>query len=151
MTNTIHSSFGIAEQRKVPVKEAQGNIMGKDDFLRILITQLQNQDPLNPMEDKEFIAQMANFSSLEQMTNMNNTLESYITSQQNNALVQNSELIGRKVTWEREVDVDEHRTQTVAEQHEVLSVKQEKDGTIRVLLDNNRWVTNKQIFEIHGQ
>ncbi|MFC5712143.1 flagellar hook assembly protein FlgD [Thalassorhabdus alkalitolerans] len=151
MTNTIHSSFGIAEQHNVPVKEAQGNIMGKDDFLKILITQLQNQDPLNPMEDKEFIAQMANFSSLEQMTNMNKTLERFITSQQSSALVQNSELIGRKVTWEREVEVDEHRTQTVTEQHGVLSVKQEKDGTIRVLLDNNRWVTNKQIIEIHGQ
>ena len=42
--------------------------MGRDQFLRILITQLQTQDPTSPVEDKEFIAQMAQFSSLEQMT-----------------------------------------------------------------------------------
>ncbi|MDR7856267.1 flagellar hook capping FlgD N-terminal domain-containing protein [Tissierella sp.] len=51
------------------------NDLDKDAFLRLLTTQLSNQDPLNPMEDREFIAQLAQFSSLEQMQTLNKTMD----------------------------------------------------------------------------
>lgn len=76
------------------------NAMDKDAFLRILVTQLKNQDPSSPMQDKDFIAQMAQFSSLEQMTNLTTSMEKFFNSQLGNSLSQHSHLIGKKVAFE---------------------------------------------------
>ena len=69
--------------------------MGKDDFMQLLIAQLKNQDPMKPMEDKEFITQLAQFSSLEAMDKMTQQMEDLTGSQM---LVQAATLIGKQVT-----------------------------------------------------
>jgi len=77
------------------------NILGKDDFLRILVTQLRNQNPLNPMRSEEFAAQLAQFSSVEQLQNINSSLSRSIETNLllnqsiNNVLA--TTLIGRQV------------------------------------------------------
>jgi flagellar basal-body rod modification protein FlgD len=80
---------------------ATRGIVGKDDFLKLLITQFRNQDPLSPVESQEFAAQLAQFSSLEQLQNMNTSLNRSLTADQilatsvNNVLA--ATLIGREV------------------------------------------------------
>ncbi|MBT3184017.1 MAG: flagellar hook assembly protein FlgD [Nitrospina sp.] len=71
--------------------------LGKDDFLQILVAQLQAQDPLAPMEGQEFASQLAQFSSLEQLTNVNDNLEAsqaFDVAMSNNSAIA---LIGKNV------------------------------------------------------
>lgn len=69
--------------------------LGKDAFLKLLVTQIQNQDPLNPMDDQEYIAQLAQFSSLEQMQEINSALG---TAQQTSTASQALTLVGHEIT-----------------------------------------------------
>ncbi|SDC86296.1 flagellar basal-body rod modification protein FlgD [Paenibacillus sp. UNCCL117] len=70
------------------------NNLGKDQFLKILITQLKHQDPTQPLQDKEFIAQMAQFTSVEQLTNMAGEMKLLRQS-----LGFASGLIGKEINW----------------------------------------------------
>ena len=55
--------------------KAAGGAMGKEEFLKLFVAQMKNQDPLNPMEGQEMAAQLAQFSSVEQLINLNQQLE----------------------------------------------------------------------------
>src|SRR5215213_7432630 len=70
--------------------------LGKDQFLKLFVAQLQHQDPMNPMQDQDFMGQMASFSTLEQVTNMASANAAMAANLQ---LSQSVGLIGRTVTW----------------------------------------------------
>lgn len=74
--------------------EASGSSLGLQDFMRILLTQLTYQDPLKPMDNQQFMAQMAQFTSLEQAQRMNDKLQQLT---ENQAALQSIGLIGRTV------------------------------------------------------
>jgi len=74
------------------------DVVNKDQFLKMLIAQLQNQDPLNPMNGTDFTAQLAQFSSLEQLTNMNTNFETLFANQLISNRVEAVNLIGKEVT-----------------------------------------------------
>ncbi|MBQ9904747.1 MAG: flagellar hook assembly protein FlgD [Synergistaceae bacterium] len=103
------------------VTNATNDTLGKDAFLKLLIAELSNQDPLNPMEDREFISQMATFSSLEQMQNMNKTLDSMAESNKFSAV----QYIGKAVAFT--AGEGEEAVQKVAVVNHVWF---DKDGTI---------------------
>lgn len=84
------------------VSAAVNKALGKDDFLKLLVTELRNQNPLQPTDNKDFIAEMAQFSSLEQMKNVSSAIEelnvnlTFLTHQ--SLLTQGAALIGKQVS-----------------------------------------------------
>jgi flagellar basal-body rod modification protein FlgD len=90
---------GTSQAKLPPQKD-----LGKESFMKLLVAQLQNQDPMEPQENGAFVAQLAQFSGLEQMQEMNAGLTNLILLQQGNAMVdqlsQASTLIGLEVTWD---------------------------------------------------
>jgi flagellar basal-body rod modification protein FlgD len=91
---TTSTTTGAASTRAA----GAGAELGKSDFLKLLVTQLQHQDPMAPTEDREFMAQMAQFSALEQMTNVSVSLDRLTRTSQ---LDQGASLIGRTVGYQQ--------------------------------------------------
>ena len=92
--NSVKSAVGSGALTKA----TGGDGMGQEAFLKLLVAQLQNQDPLNPQENSEFVAQLAQFSSLEQSIGINDRLDQL--AMQNQGL-QNSQvvsLVGKQAT-----------------------------------------------------
>ena len=93
--------------------QAANKNLDKNAFMKLLVSQLQHQDPLSPVANEDFVAQLATFSSLEQLEGLNQNVVAMIALNQGNALLsqltQSSALIGKSVSWE---DPDTQATQS---------------------------------------
>lgn len=79
-----------------PTTAVASTVVSKDEFLKLFVAQLKNQSPMDPMKGHEFIAQLAQFSSLEQLTSLNASFADTMKFQQ---LTGGSEFIGKKATY----------------------------------------------------
>jgi flagellar basal-body rod modification protein FlgD len=94
--DSVQNTPGSQLERKT------GGTLGKDDFLKLFVAQLQHQDPMNPMQDSDFMGQMASFSTLEQITNMATANQNVAASLSSSNAIS---LIGRTVTYTDENDL----------------------------------------------
>lgn len=112
--------------------------LGKQDFLNLLMVQLRNQDPMNVQQDKEFIAQMAQFSTLEQTANLNVAMENLAGFQK---LTQGAALIGKEVEAQL-IDGEDTRTITG-----IVEETRLKDGQMKLIVDGQE-VDVKNVLSI---
>lgn len=131
--------------------KAPKTILDKDDFLKLLIAQLKYQDPLEPMKDREFIAEMATFSSLEQMKNLNTGFEKLADNINNNLIPalmfqQSANLVGREVAY---LDPDSLEEETPEILTGMVDSVLFKNGAFYYLI-NGQQIDPAYIFQVGG-
>ncbi len=87
--------------------------LGRDEFLNLFVAQLENQDPLDPVKNEDFVAQLASISSVEQLESLNDNVVASIALNQNNALLSqltsSSSLLGKEVAYIHQLTGNEQR------------------------------------------
>ncbi len=96
-TSPTTSTAGLGTGTFSPADPSMANALGKDDFLKLLMAQLQFQDPMNPLQDHEFVAQLAQFSSLEQQMQANQKLGELQLAQLSSGNAQLAGFIGQDI------------------------------------------------------
>ncbi|WP_318241641.1 flagellar hook assembly protein FlgD [Sporosarcina quadrami] len=123
--------------------------MGKDAFMKILIAQLTNQDPTNPMKDNEFIAQMAQFSSLEQTMNLANAFEKFAQAQNQSQLIQYNQFVGKSVKWHEVTDKkDEEGKPIINEGTGIIQSTKYVNGSVVFTMEDGKELTPGNISEV---
>jgi len=136
-SSSINSTASLLQAQTTPQNSSSGNAaagsqspldaenIGKDGFLQLLLTQLQNQDPTSPMDNMEFSAQLAQFASVEQLQNLNSNFEATQKTQQVSQL---QGLVGKEVSYASVENGEEARANGVVDAVRIL-----EDGTYALI------------------
>lgn len=95
--STVSGTSSVLDQYQIKQDTTQNKELGKNEFLNLLVAQLNNQNPLEPQGNGEFIAQLAQFSTVEGVEKLNTSMESLLSGYQSSQALQASSLVGRKV------------------------------------------------------
>lgn len=126
------------EETKYQTMDEKDSSVDVSEFFNIMVAQLQNQDPTSPMEDKEFLAQMAQFEALDETRLLNKNIETLVNSQN---FAQSSNMIGREVTA---VDTDTGESNTG-----IVEKVRMKDGEpLMVLAQTGKEIKMDEVIEI---
>jgi flagellar basal-body rod modification protein FlgD len=136
-SSPVNSVFGPSTPTMTSSSSNQAaNGMGKDTFMKLLVAQMSNQNPMEPTDDKEMIAQMTQFSTLEQITNMaTESTKSATASQMSQAV----NLLGRTVTY---LDTDGNKQTGTVDQVSMVN------GAPNLTVGCNDGITTSQITQV---
>lgn len=118
--------------------QASKNVLGEEDFLKILTTQLKTQDPTNPVDDKTFISQMAQLTTLRELNTLNNSILSLVSQ---NAINSSLSMISRVVDW---IDTDSGNTFS----DKVVGVRLNENGDVFLKTEKGYIVSMKNVLEV---
>ncbi len=95
--SNVDTASSVLDKYQIKDSGPKSNELGKDEFLNLLVAQLNNQDPLSPQDNGAFIAQLAQFSQVEGIGKLNTSMDSMVSGYQSSQALQASSLVGRKV------------------------------------------------------
>jgi len=97
ISSEYYNSLGLGAAAGAASEKAKGDSLGQADFLLLMTTQLQNQDPLNPMDNAEMVAQLAQMSTVQGIESLNTTVNSLSSSLANDQILKGATLVGHEV------------------------------------------------------
>lgn len=142
--NTIDSSLYLSSQKTT---RDPSPTIDKDGFLKILMTQLQNQDPTAPMDDQAMVEQMATLTSLEQIINISSKIDTFVESQLISPVIEYSHMIGKEVSYPSYGEESEEAVEEISSK--VVAVTQDKGWAV-LKLENGDEIYADAVIEVRG-